>query len=366
MDYFFKKKTVVKPVKSAKEAFLGIDEKLDKLMQPNEKIHLYKEDDLVGYLSECFDLMIVIEKEMSEMVGLSVDYPNFKDKWVEFGSLCDSIRELVDIAIDNLTHFSSFKHLSSLKEERERADSMLRSFSLVEHLDDLLEVRAEVAGNSSVVGDNDVKLDKEDFENAQKSGFFKGLSIDEQKSEEDKESKTEQRKTEDEKEEQEEILQRDRKSNVNDLVVKRMEQLMAKAKNRKPLSGIKHEKRVKDIREGKFKICVPAVTLVFKYLVTMFEVIKSTMEESIKEKKKNSFKKFMIYASKFSLIKEVLFSAFYANDKDLQYKELTDPEWELFFEVYDYCEPENLQKFNKQYKTLWEFLGKKKIKHLID
>jgi len=40
---FFTKKTSVKKKKEPKEAFLGIEEKMDKLMQPNEKIHLYNE-----------------------------------------------------------------------------------------------------------------------------------------------------------------------------------------------------------------------------------------------------------------------------------------------------------------------------------
>lgn len=127
---------------------------------------------------------------------------------------------------------------------------------------------------------------------------------------------------------------------------------MNRAKNRTSLKGKMHEKRVKEIREGKFKICVPAVTLVFKYLVKMFNIIKETMQDAIKNKQKSSFKTFMIYASKFSLVSEVLFSSFYAEEHDIYYKDLSHDDWERFFEVYDFYEADDLQKFNKQYKTL--------------
>ena len=149
--------------------------------------------------------------------------------------------------------------------------------------------------------------------------------------------------------------------NLNELILKRMDFLMNKAKTRNGLSGTLHEERVKDIREGKFKICVPAVTLVFKYLIKMFVVIKETMKDSITNKEKKSFKKFMIYASKFSLISEVLFASFYANENDIYYKDLDQKDWEDLFSVYDYYEPEDLDKFSKQYKTLCEFLGIKII-----
>lgn len=87
MEFFFPKKVTTKKVKTAKEAFLSIEEKLDKLMQPNEKIHVYTEEDLIGYLSECFDLMIDIEKEMSKLLEIPTDYNKFKTKCAEFGEL---------------------------------------------------------------------------------------------------------------------------------------------------------------------------------------------------------------------------------------------------------------------------------------
>lgn len=82
------------------------------------------------------------------------------------------------------------------------------------------------------------------------------------------------------------------------------------------------------------------------------------MNDAIKNKQKKAFKKFMIYASKFSLIREFLFASFYANENDMLYKNLDDDIWEKFFSVYDFYEPKDLKKFNKQYKKLCEFLGK--------
>jgi len=65
----------------------------------------------------------------------------------------------------------------------------------------------------------------------------------------------------------------------------------------------------------------------------------------------------MIYASKFSQIKEILFASFLAKD-GMIYKDLSDESWVKFFEVFDYYEPKDLQKFNYQYQTLCDFLGK--------
>jgi hypothetical protein len=362
MMNFFRKKTIVKEKKEPKEAFLYIGERLDKLMQPNEKIHLYKEEDLIGYLTEWFDLMNDIEQEMIELVGISIDYPNFKEKWTEFKTLCEGIADLLDIAIDNLRHFQSFKSIANLIHERERATCMLRSFSIVNEADTFLEVQKEYfddnASDTPEIRPSDFNVDLEEFEEAKKEGIFKGLSIDESNSsyygEDEKEKPLEDNKR---KEDQTDILLKTKNESLNKLVMRRMELLMNKAKNRNSLKGKKHEKRVKEIREGKFKIWVPAVTLVFKYLVKMFNVIKETMQDAIKNKQKSSFKTFMIYASKFSLVSEVLFSSFYAEEKDIYYKDLSHDDWEKFFEVYDFYEADDLQKFNKQYKTLWEFLA---------
>lgn len=268
-----------------------------------------------------------------------------------------------------MQHFTSFKNLGLLKEERARANPLLRSFSIVDHLDDLLDARRNntsenVSGSnmSFDYGSSELQIDPEDFnfdpediEKAKEEGVFRDLEI----AEKDKEIPEEELKTEEEKkEDQANILNKSTNENLNSLVLKRMEALMFRAKNRAPLTGRMHEKRVKEIREGKFKICVPAVTLVFKYLVKMFKIIKEAMQDAIKNKQKSSFKKFMIYASKFSLISEVLFSAFYAKEEDILYKDLAHPDWEKFFEVFDFYEAEDLEKFNKQYKTLCEFLGK--------
>jgi hypothetical protein len=62
--------------------------------------------------------------------------------------------------------------------------------------------------------------------------------------------------------------------------------------------------------------------------------------------------KFMIYASKFNLVLEILWAAFHANDNDMLYKDLTHPDWDKFFKVYDFYESKDLVKFNKQYKNL--------------
>ena len=70
-------------------------------------------DDLIGYLSEWFDLMIDIEKEMVELLKINVEYPNFAEKCSEFKSLCEGIADLVDIAIDNL-HFKYTKFYETI------------------------------------------------------------------------------------------------------------------------------------------------------------------------------------------------------------------------------------------------------------
>lgn len=256
------------------------------------------------------------------------------------------------MAIDNLTHFTSFTHLSSMVEKRDTIGKFLRSFTIIENYDSLLEEAKYDYKSVSVFKDEDLKLDEDELEKVRQDGMFKFLDKEDEKQPEDPEDDQEDSK-EDIKQ-----LNKDTTKNLNDLVIKRMESLMNKATTRKPLSGEKYEELVKDIREGKFKICIPAVTLVFKYLVKMFKVIQATMKEAINDKNKAAFKKFMIYASKFSLISEVLFSAFNANENDILYKSLSSPDWDEFFKVYDFYEPEDLEKFSKQYTTLCEFLGK--------
>mmetsp|Transcript_15010 Transcript_15010/g.14880 ORF Transcript_15010/g.14880 Transcript_15010/m.14880 type:complete len:331 (+) Transcript_15010:381-1373(+) len=95
----------------------------------------------------------------------------------------------------------------------------------------------------------------------------------------------------------------------------------------------------------------------FLYVHQMFTITLETMKDSIKNKQKSSFKKFMIYASKFSSLSEVIFAAFYAKPDDLLFKSIDDPDWVRFFEVYDCYEPKDLKKFNKQYTSLCHFLA---------
>ena len=135
MDFNFKRRTEEKSIKTLQEAFLRIDEKLDKLMQPNEKIHLYTDDDLINFLTKIFDLMGEIEKEMVTLIKIA-DYPNFKEKCEEFSGLCEEIKEVVDIAIDNLQHFSSFKRLNDLKIERDRGTVIMNKFSISDYFED--------------------------------------------------------------------------------------------------------------------------------------------------------------------------------------------------------------------------------------
>jgi hypothetical protein len=257
MDYFFGKKTTAKPVKSPKVAFLSIEERLDKLMQPNEKIHLYKDDDLVGYLNRCFDLMSEIEKEMAVLVKLS-DYPNFKEKCTEFGNLCDGIREFVNIAIDNLQHFSSFKRIKDLIEERDRGTLILRSLSIADDIDNYFDVDEQRDPLATVYDDygmmeNDFEVDVKELEEAKLKGMFQNLSIPE----ENDESEVPLQDDFSDEEESKDMpigISDEGKQNLNNLVLKRMENMMNQARDRRPLTGRKHEKRVKDIREGKFKI----------------------------------------------------------------------------------------------------------------
>ena len=92
--------------------------------------------------------------------------------------------------------------------------------------------------------------------------------------------------------------------NLNNLVPKQIDFIMKQAESRNPLIGTKHQERTKEIREGKFKNWMPAFALSFKYLFKMFKKIREAREDSAKNQKKKSFRKFTIYASKFSLIIE--------------------------------------------------------------
>ena len=67
------------------------------------------------------------------------------------------------------------------------------------------------------------------------------------------------------------------------------------------------------------------------------------MEEAITNKDKKAFKTFMVYASKFSLIREVLFAAFYSDENDLLYKSPDHEDWIKVYEVYESYEPKDFK-----------------------
>ena len=56
------------------------------------------------------------EKEMPVLDKIN-DFPSFRKKWEDFSKLWDNIKDVVDISIDNILHFSSLKsfHLSRSK-----------------------------------------------------------------------------------------------------------------------------------------------------------------------------------------------------------------------------------------------------------
>ena len=155
---------------------------------------------------------------------------------------------MVGLAIDNLQHFTSFKRLKQLKEEQDKGIFILRTNSIADYCsEELLEVRKgfySQAVDDDFLEEEDLCIDPNEFEEARSDGLFKNLLVDEESKEELMDEK-----------EREEILRKNRThENLNSLILKRIDKMMTQAKTRNPLSGKQHEKRVNDIRQGKFKI----------------------------------------------------------------------------------------------------------------
>ncbi|CAI2383957.1 unnamed protein product [Moneuplotes crassus] len=347
MDILFGTKKEKTVLRDPREAFHSSEKVVEKLMQPMEKIHVYTEDDLIRYLRLSFDLIVEVDKEMGGLVKMS-NYPNFGEKCDEFKRLCVDIKELVNISVDNLAHFSSFSRFDELKQERDRAEDVFCRLGIFcdslhhKHKEPDERGHRSALDDQDLIMSEDVHIDSNELEEAHNKGMFEDLSLD---SEEIKGS-IDTNYTD--------LLPSDTQISLNKLILKKIDNMKTLAKERNHLQGTLHEQRVKDIREGKFKICVPAVALIFKYMADLFKIIKKTMKEAIEERKEGSFKTFMIYASKFLLISEMLFAAFYAKD-DMLYKDISDESWDMFFNFYDCYEPKDLTKFNRQYQNICNF-----------
>ncbi|CAI2383830.1 unnamed protein product [Moneuplotes crassus] len=359
MEIFKRKKTIDSPIRTPQEAFVAMDEKMNKLMQPNEKIHVYNDDDLIHYLHQIFDVMAEIEQEMNELVKIT-DYANFKEKCEEFATLCDTIKTVVDICIDNLQHFTDFKRLSDLKEQRDKGTFIfdrLSKSSQVSGATKLVKIEKEIPTDDYDLMPNPMELEinSDEIEEARSQGIFDDLLFEQDKLDElDCKLMLEEEKygyeSDDESDEQASSARDSTVENLNNLVLKRIDDMMHRAKSRNPLGLKPHEERIKAIKSGKFKICVSAVALAFKYIYKMFTIILNMIRDSVHHHNKKAFMKFMVYASKFTILSEVIFAAFYANPNDLLFKNIDHPDWTRFFSVYDYYQPKDLKKFNKQYK----------------
>lgn len=89
----------------------------------------------------------------------------------------------------------------------------------------------------------------------------------------------------------------------------------------------------------------------------MFSYIRGSIEKFKETKEKSALKRFVIYASKFSLVSEMIYSAFSTDPEDLFYKPLDHPDWKLIFDNYSFYEPVNQTKFFEQYKGVYEFIA---------
>ena len=130
---------------------------------------------------------------------------------------------------------------------------MIRRFTVSGKFSDGLGEAQKAKKTKSSIDDYNVhleppnfKIHPDEFEEAKSQGLFKGLSID------DKSPYTSDNANDEECKGM--IEKRETQENLNNLVLKRIDFMMKQAESRNPLSGTKHQERVKEIREGKFKI----------------------------------------------------------------------------------------------------------------
>lgn len=140
---------------------------------------------------------------------------------MEFEQLCGEIRDFVNLSIDNLTHFGSFKRMEELKNEYDRANDIINSLTIVENdLDPMLQVREGFNSVTEVDGfgllDEDLRIDQEEFDEAKSRGLFKNLSVDESSEKLLETEQEEERKT---------FVQSKTDESLNKLILKRIDNM---------------------------------------------------------------------------------------------------------------------------------------------
>jgi len=93
----------------------------------------------------------------------------------------------VDICIDNLQHFTDFKRLSDLKEQRDKGTFILKKFSISDQISDLSQlVKDDDEGNSAddyhlKLNPMELEIDPDEIEEARSQGMFEDLPFEEEK-----------------------------------------------------------------------------------------------------------------------------------------------------------------------------------------
>ena len=117
----------------------------------------------------------------------------------------------------------------------------------------------------------------------------------------------------------------------------------------------------KDIRNGKRDVSVRPTAFLFKKMNKVFKILIKTIddaENSTREAdKRAAFRQFIVYASKFNAIPELLYGAINTDEsQNVLYKPITDPEWKLVFKNYSFYEPKDKETFIKEFYSFTDFI----------
>ena len=101
------------------------------------------------------------------------------------------------------------------------------------------------------------------------------------------------------------------------------------------------------------QICVPATGMIMRAVNKLLRKLLDVVEKN----KVEDQKEFVIYASKFTFIEDIVIGAFHANPDDIFFKGLDHPDWQCILEGYECYIPQNREEFHKKFEGVYEMLA---------
>ncbi|CAI2385107.1 unnamed protein product [Moneuplotes crassus] len=329
-----------KSVEECREHFLDQEFELtEKMLQPNDKIHLYKQEDLEDSIKEIYENLVILSKQMDEVLDYTSHLPNFRYKCKVFIQMSGEIDKITMVILQNL---KSKGNLSDITEFEDLSERVKESISqLQEELGEIKEEDIKSVHLFNELSSTSFKLSDSEIKKI----------LEENKNEDDPD---EEEKIEVDSEDEADPLSM---KEVDEAIFSRVDDLVRDCDNITKQKRKRDEKLFKSISKGEKEVCIPAVTMCYKNFCKMLKKITDSLDKAVDTKKNEYLREFVSYASKMPLVGDILFGALTEDSDCIYYKDLDDEDWDLLFSAYDYEKPSKLKNFMSQYHRICEFMA---------